>query len=450
MVTEADVLRSLEVVMDPDLRRDIVSLGFVKNVVVEGAAVSFDVELTTPACPVKDRLRQEAHDAVAALPGVDEVRVTMTARVRGSPGPSANENLAGVKNVIAIASGKGGVGKSTVAANLAVALSRAGADVGLLDVDIYGPSIPRMFGSDAELIQDEDGLIAPIDAHGLKIMSMGYLAGPDTPVVWRGPMASRMVQQFVGGVRWGDLDYLVLDLPPGTGDVQLTITQAVRITGAVIVTTPQEMALSVSAKGLNMFGTVQVPVLGIVENMAHLGCPHCGGEIRVFPGSAARDVCERRAVAHLGEIPLDPEAAIAGDEGLPVLLRAPDSPSSHAFRDFAGRVARQLSIVNAADAETGHRPRKAEIGEAGLVIDWDDGSASTYSPRDLRLACPCAVCIDEWTGEEKLRAESVPADIEMTSATPVGRYALRIDFSDGHTTGIFTFRRLRELAGLDA
>jgi ATP-binding protein involved in chromosome partitioning len=312
MPSEKDVLEALRVVIDPDLRRDIVSLDFVKNVKIDGEKVSFDVELTTPACPVKEQLRGQAHDAVAGLAGVSDVQVRMTSRVRGRPSPELGKSLAEVRNIIAVASGKGGVGKSTVALNLAVALHRTGASVGLMDVDIYGPSIPTMLATVGELVQGPDGLIQPIEAGGLKIMSMGFLAGPDTPVVWRGPMASKMVQQFSAGVGWGALDYLVLDLPPGTGDIQITITQSAPITGAVIVTTPQDVALGVSARGLKMFEQVQVPVLGIVENMGVMACPHCGESIRVFPGDGVEEVCRRNGVPFLGTIPLDPMAAEGG------------------------------------------------------------------------------------------------------------------------------------------
>jgi ATP-binding protein involved in chromosome partitioning len=448
MPSEKEVLEALRVVIDPDLRRDIVSLDFVKNVKIDGEKVSFDVELTTPACPVKEQLRGQAHDAVAGLAGVSDVQVRMTSRVRGRPSPELGKSLAEVRNIIAVASGKGGVGKSTVALNLAVALHRTGASVGLMDVDIYGPSIPTMLATVGELVQGPDGLIQPIEAGGLKIMSMGFLAGPDTPVVWRGPMASKMVQQFSAGVGWGALDYLVLDLPPGTGDIQITITQSAPITGAVIVTTPQDVALGVSARGLKMFEQVQVPVLGIVENMGVMACPHCGESIRVFPGDGVEEVCRRNGVPFLGTIPLDPMAAEGGDAGLPVLVRTPEAPSAVAFREFAGRVAQQLSVVNVADSETSHRPSKVELTETGLIVDWDDGAHSEHGARDLRLACPCAGCIDEWSGEKKLEADSVPADVSVENAAPVGRYGLSLAFSDGHTTGIYTFRLLRELAGL--
>ncbi len=280
-ISESDVLEKLKAVQDPDLNRDIVSLGFVKNVKVCAPTISFDIELTTPACPVKDRLKAEAEAAVSQLPGVDTVNVNMTSRVRSAQGMGAVE-LEGVKNIVAVASGKGGVGKSTVAANLAVALAQTGASVGLCDADVYGPSQPTMFGVETQPRADENRRLLPIESHGVQLMSMGFLATKETPVIWRGPMAAKLIQQFLAGVAWGELDYLIVDLPPGTGDVQLTLTQSVSLTGAVIVTTPQNVALEIAEKGLRMFQQVNVPVLGVVENMSYFECPHCSERTPVF------------------------------------------------------------------------------------------------------------------------------------------------------------------------
>jgi len=263
--------------------------------------------------------------------------------------------------------------------------------------------------------------------------------------VWRGPMATRMIQQFMGGVAWGELDVLVLDLPPGTGDVQLTIAQTAPLTGAIIVTTPQEVALSISSKGLKMFGQVGVPVLGIVENMAGLACPHCGEIVEVFPRGGVEKACRDGAVAYLGAIPMDPAAATGGDKGVPVVADAPESAAAKAFQALAAQVIAQLRAVRAGGAG----PKRIERrDDGGLAIEWDDGEAQEVSGRALRLACPCASCLDEWTGEKILDGSRVAADVRVESISPVGRYGHSIRFSDGHSTGIFTHEHLRGVAKL--
>src|SRR5688572_27587737 len=274
-ITPESIFQALRAVRDPDLHRDIVSLGFVKNLHVENGDVSLDIELTTPACPVKDALKEEASAAIRSIPGVRSVSVNMTAQVRSSVQSPAEGGMKRVRNSLAIASGKGGVGKSTVATNLAVALARSGARVGLMDADVYGPSVPMMLGGLSARPQaaEVEGWLRPVERHGVRFMSMALLTGRDTPVIWRGPMATKLIQQFLGQVDWGELDYLLVDLPPGTGDVQLTLTQSAPLSGAVIVTTPQDVAVGVTMRGLRMFEQVQVPVLGIVENMSRFVCP---------------------------------------------------------------------------------------------------------------------------------------------------------------------------------
>src|SRR5437867_3734439 len=315
-VREQDILHALRVVQDPDLHKDIVALGFVKNLRVTGGTVAFDIELTTPACPVKDRLRDEASRAVEALPGVERVEIKMTAQVPKSVVSPAEGGMRLVKNAVAVASGKGGVGKSTVAIHLALALSQSGARVGLMDADIYGPSVPTMLGGDAPP-EMSGGQIRPAEKSGLKFVSMGLFTGRETPVIWRGPMATKMIQQFLGQVDWGDLDYLIIDLPPGTGDVQLTLTQSAPLVGAVIVTTPQEVAVEVTLRGRRMFEQVQVPILGIVENMSTFICPHCGQGTEIFRRGGGQRAAAELGVPFLGEVPLHPAIAAAGDSGQP-------------------------------------------------------------------------------------------------------------------------------------
>jgi ATP-binding protein involved in chromosome partitioning len=343
-VTTDQVLNALKAVQDPDLKRDLVSLGFIKDLCVNGGTVAFTIELTTPACPVRDLMREEASNAVKALPGVSRVDVTMTSQVRTSiPSPSAGL-IPTVKNVIPIASGKGGVGKSTVSANLALALSRSGARVGLMDADVYGPSIPTLLGITAQPEVDEQNRMTPVEEQGLKVISMGFFMKPEEAIVWRGPMLHKTVQQFLGGVLWGELDYLLIDMPPGTGDTQLSLCQSIPITGAVIVSTPQDVALNVAQKAIVMFKKLNAPILGIIENMSHYICPHCGKQDEIFGTGGARKTAERLNIPFLGEIPLATPIRIASDAGKPIVLSEPGSPAAKAFVRAAENLAAQVSI----------------------------------------------------------------------------------------------------------
>ncbi len=447
-VSEEDVYNALRVVSDPDLHKDIVSLGFVKNLAIDDGAVRFDIELTTPACPVKETMKQQAGSAVAALPGVQSVTVNMTAQVRRAGVPPTEGGMRQVRNAIAIASGKGGVGKSTVATNLALALARTGAKVGLMDADVYGPSVPLMLGGvgTRPAAAQQEGWMTPVERHGIKFISIGLLTGRDTPVIWRGPMASKLVQQFLGQVDWGELDYLLVDLPPGTGDVQLTLTQSAPLSGAVIVTTPQDVAVGVTMRGLRMFEQVQVPILGVVENMSGFICSHCGKTTEIFRSGGGKKAAEQFGVPFLGAIPLDATVAAAGDAGEPVVSRArEETPVVRAFLDVAGRMAQELSIVNERTMAVRYRPSEAKIEGGNVLVKWTDGRDSVFPFRQLRLACPCAMCVDEWSGEERLDPKTVPADVKVLDIRPVGRYALQFNFSDGHATGIYSYDRLREL-----
>jgi len=321
-----------------------VSLQFVRNVKIEGTVVSFDINLTTPACPVKDRFRQQARDAVlASVPGVTDVRVNLTAEVRRPSVPQSTQ-IQGVRNVIAVGSGKGGVGKSTIASNLAAALAQSGARVGLLDADIYGPTVPIMMRSSKPAEPSSDQMIEPGEAFGVKLMSMGYLSPGDQPLIWRGPMAHKALQQTLLQTRWGELDYLIVDLPPGTGDVHLTLVQTVPVTGAVIVSTPQDIGLQISMKTLRMFQQTKVHIFGIVENMSYYICPHCGGRDEIFGHGGAFEASGAIGVPFLGEVPLDRAIRVHADDGTPVVLAEPDSVSARAIREMAGKLAQQISI----------------------------------------------------------------------------------------------------------
>ena len=306
------ILEALKTIQDPDLGRDIVSLGFVKDIKLCSGVAAVTIELTTPACPVKDQMREEAKQAILALDGIEEANVEMTARVR----PSSSERhdfLPGVKNIIPVASGKGGVGKSTVSANLAVALAQTGARVGLMDADVYGPSIPTLMGISEKPMSGPNQQIIPIIQYDLKIISMGFFLPEEKAVIWRGPMLDKMMTQFLGGVDWGDLDYLVIDLPPGTGDIQLSLCQKVPLTGAVVVSTPQDVALNVAQKAIFMFNQLNCPILGIIENMSYYLCSHCGEREEIFGTGGARELSKRMQLPFLGEIALSTNIRVQSD-----------------------------------------------------------------------------------------------------------------------------------------
>src|SRR3990172_988579 len=301
-VTEEAVLNSLRSVKDPDLKRDVVSLGFIKKLNIEGGRVSFDLEPPTPACPIKDQLKTAAEEAVRRIEGVTEVNVEVTSNVSAHRVPGSEEILPDVKNIVAVESGKGGVGKSTVSVSLAVAMAKTGAKVGLLDTDIYGPSIPIMMGVTEKPEIRGDKLI-PIVKYGVSLMSIGFMIPEDTPLIWRGPMVMKAVDQLLTDVEWGELDYLLMDLPPGTGDVQLTLSQKVPLTGAVIVTTPQDVALLDVVRGISMFRKLNVPILGVIENMSFFSCPHCGGRSDIFSHGGGEAASKKLDVPFLFAVP---------------------------------------------------------------------------------------------------------------------------------------------------
>jgi ATP-binding protein involved in chromosome partitioning len=348
-VTKERVLDALRQIIDPDLHRDIVSLGMIKQLEIrdteKGAVVSFTFELTTPACPVRDRFKSSAEQVVSAIPGVAGVNVTMSANVRSSAPQSQGGQieLPNVKNIVAIASGKGGVGKSTVAANLAASLAATGAKVGLLDADVYGPSVPAMMGVH-EGIRAENKRLIPNEAFGVKLMSLGFMTEGNRPVIWRGPMVGQAVKQMLNDVEWGELDYLLVDLPPGTGDAPLTLIQSIPLTGVVVVTTPQDVALGIATKSLTMFRNLRVPVLGIVENMSYFECPDCGSRHHIFSHGGGETASSTLKVPFLGEVPLNQRVRESGDEGRPLPATEPGDPAAEAFAQIARKLAAQVSV----------------------------------------------------------------------------------------------------------
>jgi ATP-binding protein involved in chromosome partitioning len=344
-LSEQEVLRALSQIKDPDLGKDIVTLNFIKDLkITDAGAVSFRIVLTTPACPVKESFEAEARQLVSEIAGVTSVAVTMDAEVPKGRGVQGAPALPGVKNIIAVSSGKGGVGKSTVAVNLAVSLALDGARVGLMDADVYGPNVPLMLGVGDKQPEVGERQLFPIEAHGVKIISMGNLQPGDKPMIMRGPMLHGLVRQFLADVAWGELDYLIVDMPPGTGDVQLSLAQLVPVQGAVLVTTPQEVSLADVRRAFRMFETVAVPVLGVVENMSYFVAPDTGNIYHIFGEGGGRKLADQYGISLLGNIPLGMEVREAGDKGTPIVVSHPDSTQAKAFREMAENVARHVSI----------------------------------------------------------------------------------------------------------
>src|SRR5215831_5027008 len=352
-VNQAAVLDALRGVIDPDLGKDIVSLGFVKRLEVsEAGAVAFAIELTTPACPVKDRLQAEAQALVAAVPGVSSVSVVMTAAVRTAAIPEgARAPVPGVKNVIAVGAGKGGVGKTTVAVNIAVALAQLGSRVGIIDGDIYGPNVPIMLGLRTQLVTDGQKIV-PAEKYGLQVISMGFLTSDDAPIIWRGPMLHGALQQFFREVRWAELDYLVIDLPPGTGDVALSLSQTVPVAGAIVVTTPQQVSLADTRRAVAMYKKLNIPTIGVIENMSYFVCPNCLHESDIFGHGGGEAMAENLGVPFVGRIPIYQPIREGSDAGVPLMISEPDSPAARAFVSAAERLAALVSIASYKRAAT--------------------------------------------------------------------------------------------------
>jgi len=433
-VSQEQVYDALRTIIDPDFGKDIVSLGFVKNLKIDGGNVDFTVELTTPACPVKDRFENEAKSVVSKLPGVKRVNVTMTAMERQErSGPQIN-TLEKVGSIIAISSCKGGVGKSTVAAHLARAIQRQGHRVGLLDVDIYGPSLPTLMQQPQVDVYARKDLIQPVEVDGLKTMSLGYIMG-DKPAVMRGPMVSNYTMQILRQTDWGNLDYLIIDMPPGTGDIQLTLVQQTALDGAIIVTTPHALSLVDVGRGIRMFESTNVPVLGVVENMAYFVCDNCDKAHEIF-GSSASALEQRFGLKTLARLPLLPNltGAHLKDSGAEVT----------AFSELADNLHREIGMRRI----EGQQLPEVTAEKRHVRIAWPDGTESKIPNKILRASCQCALCVNEYSGEAMLEPDTIPPDIQAKEVQRLGNYAVGITWSDGHSSGIFSWDRLREVAGV--
>jgi ATP-binding protein involved in chromosome partitioning len=369
MVTVDQVLTSLKKVVDPEIHKDIVSMGMIKDLTINDGNVAFTLELTTPACPFNSDIEQDVRNAISSL-GVRDLNLKVTARVMEGRSISMDELLPGVKNILAVASGKGGVGKTTVAVNLALALSKTGAKVGLLDADIYGPSVPLMLGLKASPEVMENKIQPPI-SEGVKVISMGFFYEQSQQAgIYRGPIISGIVKQFLTDVNWGDLDYLIIDLPPGTGDAPLTLAQTIPITGILIVTTPQDVAMNVAVKAIGMFNKLNVPIIGVIENMSYLQCPHCNEQTHLFGKGGGQRVSEQFSIPFIGEIPLHPQIMQGSDAGKPITTTEPESMQSHAFSKIAKTVAGRVSVIAAemkAQEEQEARQSSSAAAQDGTV-----------------------------------------------------------------------------------
>ena len=429
-----NILEALSVIIDPDLGQDIVSLNFIKDLTVtESGDVTFKIELTTPACPVKDIFKQQALDLVSNLEGVSSVDIEMTAQTQQNTLNTDVESLKHVKNIIGVSSCKGGVGKSTVSVNLAYALSKLGAKVGLFDADVYGPSLPIMvqFPFEGLEVTEENTIIPPVH-ESVKLMSFGYThPEEDTPAIMRGPMVSQVIQQLIAQTEWGELDYLIIDMPPGTGDIQLTLGQLLPMTAAVVVSTPQHVSFVDVIKGIEMFDTLNIPTIAAVENMSAFICDSCDKEHHIFGTGVKQRLEKEFGFPYVASLPLHADIAQLSDLGKPVTLTHPSHPIAKAFKQLAGAVARETSKLKHGQIKP---PLVGYNEQSGILLDYPDGTQVNITPKELRAKCSCAHCVEEFTGKQLLNTSKISDNLHPLSINPVGNYALGINWSDGHSS----------------
>ncbi len=426
MIDQQSILKALSVIIDPDFKKSIVELGFVKNIKINGTTIGLDIELTTPACPVKEHFRQQAEKILLSLPGVELAVVNMTARGHDK---KRGEGLKKVNSVVAIASCKGGVGKSTTAATVACELKAQGYKVGLLDLDLYGPSVPTLFSLPQADVMQHDQMLIPIDYQGLKLMSFGWLLG-DGPAVMRGPMVSGYVSQLLTQTNWGELDYLIIDMPPGTGDIQLTMAQSIELDGAVIVTTPASLAIVDVIKGILMFEKVGIPVLAVVNNMSYFICDHCDTKHHLF-GNETRSLTERFGIETIIDIPLEKKRGLSFAQ----------YQSNDSNRHLVDNVVRAIGSQKISKEQA----PKIELTPTHLLMKWTSGDEKRINYFDLRNSCRCALCVDEYTGVKLLNEAHIPHDIRALESTALGSYAVALKWSDGHSSSIYPYEYLKQL-----
>lgn len=441
MSRQDEVLDSMRGIIDPDLGRDIVSLGFIKNLdISDDGDVAFAVELTTPACPVKEQFRDSCEQAVSAIDWVKQVQVTMSAQKGREPLAQVGAGLSQVNNIVAVASCKGGVGKSTVAVNLAFAMAQRGAKVGIFDADIFGPSLATMVKIDFKgLYQDSDERIIPVERDGVKLMSFAFANSKrGEPAVMRGPMVTNVINQLISSTNWGELDYLVIDMPPGTGDIQLTLSQVIPMTAAVIVTTPQEISFVDVVKGIKMFDMMKVPTVAVVENMSYFVCDKCDTRHEFFGAGALRKLVEQFGFENTISLPVDPQISAHCDAGQPIVLESPEAAASKDYFNLADVVVREISKLLYSETP---KPEVRYVSGEGILFNMDEDER-IISPAVLRRHCRCAQCVSEMSGEKVLCDEDIPEDIIPEQISPMGNYAVTVSWSDGHGS-IYPFEALK-------
>ena len=443
MDKEKEVLSQLETIIDPDLGKDIVSLGFVKNLKVDDGQVSFILELTTPACPVKEKFREECYKVIKQLAWVRDVSLTLTSSTTKPLMAKAGEGLQGVRYIVAVASCKGGVGKSTTAVNLAFSIASKGASVGIFDADIYGPSLQTLVNAEFNGLFQQGNLIIPVEYKGLKLMSFAY-ASANTgggPAIMRGPMVTQVINQLLCGTQWGDLDYLIIDMPPGTGDTQLTLSQIIPMTAAVIVTTPQELSFVDVVKGIQMFDKMKIPTVAVVENMSYFTCNNCNTKHEVFGTGSMKKLVQQFGFKNAFSLPIDTEISRLSDIGAPFVLERPNSSVTEQFSAISDAVVQEISkLVYGNDK----KPAVSYDPDRGIIFTSPSEKNIIIKPAKLRGACRCAHCINEMTGEQVLRPEDIREDITPKNINPLGNYAVTISWSDGHSS-IFPYEMFEKI-----
>ncbi len=442
MNKQDEVLNKLKVIIDPDLGKDIVTLGFVKNLKISEGVVTFDLELTTPACPVKEQFRSDCKKVISELAWVKEVSLTMTSSKPSSALNKSGRGLATVKNIIAVASCKGGVGKSTTAVNIAYSLSQKGASVGIFDADIYGPSLATLVNAPFDGLFQKKDLIIPVEHINVKLMSFAY-ASANTgggPAILRGPMVTQIINQLLTGTDWGELDYLVIDMPPGTGDIQLTLSQLIPITAAIIITTPQHLSFIDVKKGIQMFDQMKIPTIAVFENMSYFVCNSCNEKHEIFGSGSRKKLVEQFGIKNSFSMPLDQDISAFSDSGTPIVIAKPEGESAKEYSKVTDSIIREISKLNFANLP---KP-EVKFDNGNIYYKTDNGVENDIKPAILRRQCRCAHCINEITGEQILQQDDVEDSIIPNDIKPMGNYAVSINWSDGHSS-IFPYELLNEL-----